>query len=250
MGFVYAKRLSRQQSRMNRKKKIRNALAYNIIDLVQNPFGNYTVQLALTAWKYEYCYPLVQKFNSLFCYLSMQKYSSNVIEKCLELGDENLIGRFVDEVCQQSNIVELMKNSYGNYVIQKGIKLAKEQNKQKLLSNIFKHLDKLNDLKLIIKWKGILTQSMRFNTNNNYRVQQNFSPQQQNISFQPHYFSPNLSSSTAQFNIPQQSLFSRSVVASPNRMSNEQMHFFYQNQNQINNLSKYTQNSVKKSSFI
>lgn len=29
----------------------------------------------------------------------MQKYSSNVVEKCLEKGNEFMIQKFVDEIC-------------------------------------------------------------------------------------------------------------------------------------------------------
>ena len=49
-----------------------------------------------------------------------------------------------------------MKSNFGNYVIQKAIKLAKNEYKEKLVLNASKYINKLNDAKLIIKWKSIL----------------------------------------------------------------------------------------------
>ena len=50
-----------------------------------------------------------------------------------------------------------MRSNYGNYVIQKAIKLSKGEYKQKLVFNAAKDVNKLNDAKLIIKWKSILS---------------------------------------------------------------------------------------------
>jgi len=45
------------------------------------------------------------KFMGKAYVLSMQKFSSNVIEKCLEKGDENIITKFVDEICLFTRII-------------------------------------------------------------------------------------------------------------------------------------------------
>ena len=50
-----------------------------------------------------------------------------------------------------------MKNPYGNYVIQKALRLATGYHKGKLTGIIKKHLEKLHDKKLIGKWKKILS---------------------------------------------------------------------------------------------
>jgi hypothetical protein len=50
-----------------------------------------------------------------------------------------------------------MKNPFGNYVVQKALKLATGFHKGKLTGIIKKHLDKLRDKKLINKWKDILS---------------------------------------------------------------------------------------------
>ena len=41
----------------------------------------------------------MEKFVGKFYVLSIQKYSSNVMEKCLEKGASDIIDKFSDEVC-------------------------------------------------------------------------------------------------------------------------------------------------------
>ena len=49
-----------------------------------------------------------------------------------------------------------MKNPFGNYVVQKALKLSTGFHRGKLTGIIKKHLEKLRDKKLINKWKDIL----------------------------------------------------------------------------------------------
>ena len=99
----------------------------------------------------------------------MQKYSSNVVEKCLERSDEQVVSKFIEEISQHTRVIDLMKNSYGNYVVQKALKISTGQSKAKFVNIIMKHLDKLGDKKLISKWKAIVNNSMHLNLglNNN-----------------------------------------------------------------------------------
>ncbi len=51
------------------------------LDLVQDPFGNYVVQYVLDLGIEAFTNSLVQQFIGHVCILSVQKFSSNVIEK-------------------------------------------------------------------------------------------------------------------------------------------------------------------------
>lgn len=53
-----------------------------------------------------------------------------------------------------------MKNAYGNYVVQKALKLVNGNNKSLLISTLTKNLDKLSDKKLINKWRIIINNSL------------------------------------------------------------------------------------------
>jgi len=137
-------------------KKIQTKLIENSFSLIQNPFGNYAIQTAVDVWKEEYIMPIIKQFYNKFTNLSMQKFSSNVVEKFLQRGGEVIVAKYVDEVTYSNRIVDLMKNNYGNYVIQKALKLAMNKHKCKLVESILKNLEKIGDKKLIQKWKSIV----------------------------------------------------------------------------------------------
>lgn len=60
-----------------------------------------------------------------------------------------------------------MKSSFGNYVIQKALKIATNENKAILVETIIIHVEKLGERKLINKWKNIVKDSVNNNNNNN-----------------------------------------------------------------------------------
>lgn len=51
--------------------------------------------------------------------LSIQKFSSNVIEKCLDYCDKSIKYQFFEGISQPDVIKSLIKSSYGFYVVQK-----------------------------------------------------------------------------------------------------------------------------------
>jgi hypothetical protein len=53
----------------------------NVLPLVQDPFGNYVVQYVLDLGEVQYSDALVRCLIKHVCDLSVQKFSSNVIEK-------------------------------------------------------------------------------------------------------------------------------------------------------------------------
>ena len=102
---------------------------------------------------------MFQFFKGKCVILSIQKYSSNVIERCIEKSEE-FLNSFIYEISNDNNSIKLlMKNNYGNYVIQTALKVSKNQIQiQKILINILnKNLIVLNDKKLINKWKSIIS---------------------------------------------------------------------------------------------
>jgi len=84
---------------------VQKILLDNANTLVQNSHCNYSIQVALESWEYEYVYPLINLFHNQFFALSTQKFSSNVVEKCLERGGEAVLAKFLDEICHKSKIL-------------------------------------------------------------------------------------------------------------------------------------------------
>jgi hypothetical protein len=85
----------------------------------------------------------------------MEKYSSNVMEKYIEKSDE-ILTEYIDEIIKFGKLYEIMKNNFGNFVIQKALKLSYGENKKRLIIEVSKNICKLNDKKLIIKWKELI----------------------------------------------------------------------------------------------
>lgn len=61
---------------------------------------------------------VLNQLEGNFADLSMQKYSSNVVEKCLEHATEERCGRIIQELIGDPRLDQIMQDPYGNYVIQ------------------------------------------------------------------------------------------------------------------------------------
>jgi pumilio RNA-binding family len=85
--------------------RLQNILVDNVQALMQNSFGNYAIQVALESWDQTNLEPVYKIFHNNFYSFSLHKYSSNVVEKCLEKGGEQILNKFVDEICQKSKVV-------------------------------------------------------------------------------------------------------------------------------------------------
>ena len=142
--------------------KIKIIVKENASQLILHTYGNFVIQVVVECWN-DYN-DILCLFNKKYYTLSLEKYASNVVERCIE-KDENILNNYIDEIININRICDIMKSNYGNYVIQKAIKLAKGDYKQKLIYNAAKDINKLNDQKLIKKWKSILFPHIKELTN-------------------------------------------------------------------------------------
>ena len=134
--------------------KIKAIIKENALELISHPYANFVIQIVVEHWS-DYK-EILKLFDKKYFNLSLEKYASNVVERCIE-KDEELLNNYIDEIVNSNKIYEVMKSNFGNYVIQKAIKLSKGDKKNKLVFNAAKEINKLNDAKLIIKWKSILS---------------------------------------------------------------------------------------------
>lgn len=90
--------------------------------------------------------------------LSCHKYSSNVIEKFLENDPKNLEAFLTgagDRISGKSANVVMMRNPYGNYVVQKALKLSAGDLRKRLIDCVLKGAEEIEDKKLSLKWRNI-----------------------------------------------------------------------------------------------
>ncbi|XP_042516681.1 uncharacterized protein LOC122090970 [Macadamia integrifolia] len=93
--------------------------------LAQDPFGNYVVQFVFELRIRWATIDLLDQLEGNYGYLSMQKYSSNVVEKCLKYAGEERCPRIIKELINNSRLDQILLDPYGNYVIQAALNQSK-----------------------------------------------------------------------------------------------------------------------------
>lgn len=113
-----------------------NQITENAPQLVQDPFGNYVVQYIIDLNELSFTEPLVGKFAGRIGMLSRHKFSSNVIEKCLRCASEPARDRMVQEMLVPGEMERLLRDSYGNYVVQTALEHSSYAMKHQVVESI------------------------------------------------------------------------------------------------------------------
>jgi hypothetical protein len=131
------------------------ALASHTQKLVENQYGNYVVQLILTSSpaEAEVVHCVISQMTGKFAALSKQKFSSNVVECCLRLPSSRIRSRVINELV--GAIPHLIRDRFGNYVLQTALDCASPIEAISLGNAIHRHLHLLRD-NVRIKWGSIL----------------------------------------------------------------------------------------------
>lgn len=112
-------------------------ISNNAFTLVQDPFGNYVVQYILDLNEPVFTEPLVAMFAGRVGQLSRQKFSSNVIEKCLRCAQEPSKDMLIEEMlATPAELERLLRDSFANYVVQTALDYANPNMKTRLIDAI------------------------------------------------------------------------------------------------------------------
>jgi hypothetical protein len=129
--FIVEKFISTISIKQN-KEKINDIICENCIKLATNPYGNYLIQYLFQIWKGGD----IEKINNIIIenanFLAKQRYSSNVIEKAIELYDINIKPRLIRSLSLGGDILDIIKNQYGHYVLNKAVKYMDETLKNEI----------------------------------------------------------------------------------------------------------------------
>jgi pumilio RNA-binding family len=87
-GICVIKKFINGNENLEIRRSVVEKLKQNALEIVQNPFGNYIVQHVFDEWGVEACKEILKVVVNNVLSLSMQKFSSNVVEKCLDIADE------------------------------------------------------------------------------------------------------------------------------------------------------------------
>ncbi len=91
------------------------------VPLIQNSYGNYVVQytMELDGGRDHHADDIVEMVTAYGIQLATQKFSSNVIEKCLELATPHMRSVLIDAMIVDPGFPQLLRDPFGNYVVQK-----------------------------------------------------------------------------------------------------------------------------------
>lgn len=110
------------------------------LELMQDAYGNYVVQYVLDVCSdddvHAVCESVIGKVNLL----AIQKFSSNVMEKCLERCSDRVKEHYMQELSDPERIRELMMDPFGNYVVQRALSVATHAQAVRLVEAMRPHL--------------------------------------------------------------------------------------------------------------
>ena len=130
----------------NITKKIANYITErDPLSFIQHPYANYAVQSLITNTDLSYCDAIIDTIVQNYLSLSMQKFSSNVVENCIKFGKENTVKKIFGNIIEQEKLESLLNNNYGNFVLEKLI--ARLNKEEKMI--FIKKIEKLGKTKVI-----------------------------------------------------------------------------------------------------
>lgn len=111
-------------------------ITYHALTLVQDPYGNYVVQYILDLNDNRFSDAVIRQFFGNVCALSVQKFSSNVIEKCIRVAEHNTRKLLIEELLNRSRLEKLLRDSFGNYCVQTALDYAEPGQRMLLVEGI------------------------------------------------------------------------------------------------------------------
>lgn len=113
---------------------------HQAMKLMQDPYGNYVVQYVLDSCTAEEAYGVIVKPLGHIYELSIQKFSSNVIEKCLEKAPERVRQSYIKEITNCPKMNKMLQDQFANYVVQRALCVCSEEQCLLLVKAIRPHL--------------------------------------------------------------------------------------------------------------
>jgi hypothetical protein len=114
------------------------------LDLMQDAYGNYVVQYVLDVCGDDEVHAICESVIGRVCLLAIQKFSSNVMEKCLERCTDRVREEYLNELNDSDKIRELMMDPFGNYVVQRALSVSTHSQAIRLVETMKPHLATTN----------------------------------------------------------------------------------------------------------
>jgi hypothetical protein len=126
----------------------------HLLELSQDPFGNYAVQQLLESWGMQAFRYILAQFVPNVVQLSMQKFSSNVLEKCMRQSE--LCNPLAQAISKQDQVKSMLSSNYGCYVLKAALETCDKENLVRLRLLVSTTASQLTNRKLQSRWNELL----------------------------------------------------------------------------------------------
>lgn len=106
------------------QEKLIAEISANGLLLAQDAYGNYVVQFILELRIPSATSTLTSQFEGNYVHLSTQKFSSHVVEKCLDVLNYESRSRIIHELLSVSHFEQLLQDPHANYVVQTALRIS------------------------------------------------------------------------------------------------------------------------------
>jgi len=127
------------------KVQLINEITKNALVLVQDPYGNYVVQYVLELPFPNLIESLARSFAGHLRQLATQKFSSNVVEKCLAVAGPSTRLLMITEVLADDNLIAMLQDPFANYVVQTALTVSDPQQHVQLVEAIKPYINQLRN---------------------------------------------------------------------------------------------------------
>ena len=161
-GICLIKNFIRTNSIESEMEKMKMIITNNFLLLAQSPYGNYAIQFLMEKLPKNELNEIFDILNDNIFKLSVQQYSSNVVEKSFEKMNDFHKLKIFDKLFFLGKFIFILKNKFGKFVIRKAVNYMSNELKKKvefeLINNInkgiYNHKDKNRVKKFLYKIQG------------------------------------------------------------------------------------------------
>ena len=171
-GICIVKNFIKTNTIETNSQRMKIIISNNFVLLAQSPFGNYAIQFLIEKLKTCELNEIFGVLIDRIFKLSIQQFSSNVVEKALEKMDNINLEKALDKLFFQGKFIFLLKNKFGKFVIIKAMNYMGKDLRTKfeidLINNINNGIYNHKDKNLIKKFLVKLHNKNSVNYNSNF----------------------------------------------------------------------------------
>jgi len=129
------------------KAELCKVVSENAYELVKDQYGNYVVQyvLELKDTDQKTRQRIADELSTDIVELSKQKFSSNVVEKCLQSGIGSIREHFLNLMMSDDTLIEVVCDKFANYVLQRFLANADEDERNGILQTVVNNYETIKN---------------------------------------------------------------------------------------------------------